>query len=211
MKTQRIQTVIVLGMFSFLTSLAGSSINLALPKISASLNISNSLATWVVQAGLIGTTVLLVLFGHFGDILSKDYIFINGGAIFIIGSLINGIAPSFTILIIGRIIQSVGIAMIMANSMGIVSEKFTDQNRAEALSAISVFISIGAISGPAIGGFILSIASWRWIFLLNVPVGLGILLFGCHALPIPRESWLAIKEKIRTANWVGQGLFTVGI
>lgn len=211
MKTQRIQTVIVLGMFSFLTSLAGSSINLALPKISTSLNISNSLATWVVQAGLIGTTVLSVLFGHFGDILSKDYIFINGGAIFIIGSLINGIAPSFTILIIGRIIQSVGIAMIMANSMGIVSEKFTDQNRTEALSAISVFISIGAISGPAIGGFILSIASWRWIFLLNVPVGLGILLFGCHTLPIPRESWLAIKEKIRTANWVGQGLFTVGI
>lgn len=202
MKTQRIQTVIVLGMFSFLTSLAGSSINLALPKISTSLNISNSLATWVVQAGLIGTTVLLVLFGHFGDILSKDYIFINGGAIFIIGSLINGIAPSFTILIIGRVIQSVGIAMIMANSMGIVSEKFTDQNRAEALSAISVFISIGAISGrPSVGLFCRSHRGVGF-FSLTSPWASGYYYLGAMLCP-SRVSlgWQSRKKYERRIGW----------
>lgn len=205
------RTLIVLGLFSFLTSLAGSSINLALPKISLDLNISNSMSTWVVQAGLIGTTCLLVLFGHMGDLFSKDYVFINGGSIFLIGSAINRFAPNFTVLICGRVVQSIGIAMIMANSMGIVTESFDEQHRAEALSTISVFISAGAISGPAVGGFVLSVLSWRWIFLLNVPIGLVVLLFGCKALPIPKESWQNIKSQLKVANWTGQILFTIGV
>lgn len=205
------RTIIVLGMFSFLTSLAGSSVNLGLPQISSQLGISSGLSTWIVQSGLIGTTILLVLFGHLGDLLSKEYIFINGGLLFIIGSAINGVALSFWVLIAGRIVQSIGSAMIMANSMGIVSETFDDHSRAEALSLISVFVSVGSISGPAIGGLILSIASWRWIFLINVPVGLIILLFGCRALPIPKETWHEVRSKLRGANWTGQNLFTLGI
>lgn len=128
-----------------------------------------------------------------------------------IGSAINGLAPSFWVLIFGRIIQAIGAAMIMANSMGIVTEAFDDRHRAEALSTISVFISAGSISGPAIGGFILSILSWRWIFLLNVPLGLFVLLFGCKSLPIPHEHWVQVRQQLKQANWTGQILFTIGV
>lgn len=83
------RSIIILGLFSFITSLSGESTNLALPTISHALAITNNEATWIVQIGLITTTILLVAFGHLGDILSKELIFLVGGILFTAGSLIN--------------------------------------------------------------------------------------------------------------------------
>ncbi|EEI71827.1 MFS transporter [Lentilactobacillus hilgardii] len=201
----------VLGMFSFLTSLSGSSTNLAIPKIAISMNISSSAATWIVQIGLITTAILLVMFGHIGDILSKNAVFLAGGIAFLIGSTITGFAPDFITILIGRVIQAIGAAMIMANSMGIVTQYFPDNKRAEALAMISMFISVGSISGPGIGGFIISVSSWRWIYWINIPLGILVLWLGFKFLPIPKESWAHIKEVTKGANWTGQNLFTIGI
>lgn len=74
--------IAVLGMFSFLTALSGSSTNLAIPKIAIDMDISSSMATWIVQIGLITTAILLVMFGHMGDILSKNVVFLAGGSAF---------------------------------------------------------------------------------------------------------------------------------
>lgn len=206
-----IKVILVLGLFSFLSALSGSSTSLAIPKIALSLEISSGLATWVLQSGLITTTIFLVAFGHMGDLLSKNFIFFSGGIAFTIGSAITGIAPTFSLIIIGRIIQAFGSSMIMANSMGIVSDYFPDKKRAQALSYISMFISAGSISGPAAGGFIMSVASWRWIYLINVPLMIAVLIFGHHALPIPKVSIKQLKSATQGANWMGQGLFTAGI
>ena len=89
------RSIIILGLFSFITSLSGESTNLALPTISHALAITNNEATWIVQIGLITTTILLVAFGHLGDILSKELIFLVGGILFTAGSLINGLSPKF--------------------------------------------------------------------------------------------------------------------
>lgn len=151
--------IAVLGMFSFLTALSGSSTNLAIPKIAIDMDISSSMATWIVQIGLITTAILLVMFGHIGDILSKNVVFLAGGIGFLIGSVITGFAPNFPIILFGRVIQAIGSAMIMANSMGIVTQYFPDKRRAEALAVISMFISVGSISGPGIGGLIISASS----------------------------------------------------
>ncbi|EOI53602.1 MFS transporter [Enterococcus gilvus] len=107
------KSIIILGLFSFITSLSGESTNLALPTISRALTITNNEATWIVQIGLITTTILLVAFGHLGDLLSKEFIFLIGGVLFTIGSLINGLSPNFTILLLGRVVQAIGSAMIM--------------------------------------------------------------------------------------------------
>ncbi|MCH4169839.1 MAG: MFS transporter [Lactobacillus sp.] len=210
-RRKSLSIIIALGMFSFLTSLSGSSTNLAIPKIAISLNISSSMATWIVQIGLITTAILLVMFGHIGDILSKNVVFLAGGIAFVVGSGITGFAPNFIIILFGRVIQAIGAAMIMANSMGIVTEYFPDAKRAEALAMISMFISVGSISGPGIGGFIISVASWRWIYLINIPLGALVLWLGFKFLPIPKESWAHVKEVTKGANWTGQNLFTVGI
>lgn len=74
-----------------------------------------------------------------------------------------------------------------------------------------MFISVGSISGPGIGGFIMSISSWRWIYLFNVPFGLFVLWLGFKYLPIPRETWSNILKVTKGANWTGQNLFTIGI
>ena len=203
--------IIVLGLFSFLTALSGSSTNLAIPKIAISMDISSSMATWIVQIGLITTAILLVMFGHIGDILSKDVVFLAGGLAFLVGSAITGFAPDFVIILFGRVIQAIGPAMIMANSMGIVTEYFPDKRRAEALAMISMFISVGSISGPGIGGFIISAASWRWIYWINIPLGILVLWLGFKLLPVPRESWAHVREVTKGANWTGQNLFTLGI
>ncbi|MBU9789684.1 MFS transporter [Lentilactobacillus sp. G22-6] len=203
--------IIVLGLFSFLTALSGSSTNLAIPKIAISMDISSSMATWIVQIGLITTAILLVMFGHIGDILSKDVVFLAGGLAFLVGSAITGFAPDFVIILFGRVIQAIGSAMIMANSMGIVTEYFPDKRRAEALAMISMFISVGSISGPGIGGFIISAASWRWIYWINIPLGILVLWLGFKLLPVPRESWAHVREVTKGANWTGQNLFTLGI
>lgn len=208
---KNLSIIIVLGLFSFLTALSGSSTNLAIPKIAISMDISSSMATWIVQIGLITTAILLVMFGHIGDILSKDVVFLAGGLAFLVGSAITGFAPDFVIILFGRVIQAIGSAMIMANSMGIVTEYFPDKRRAEALAMISMFISVGSISGPGIGGFIISAASWRWIYWINIPIGILVLWLGFKLLPVPRESWAHVREVTKGANWTGQNLFTLGI
>lgn len=205
------QTVMVLGLISLLTSLSGSSLTLALPVLSRDFGISNSIATWAVTIGLVTSTILLVMFGHIGDLLSKRSVFFAGGVIFVVGSLIAGLAPDFIILLIGRVIQAVGIAMTMANGMGIVSDNFPSSTRAEALAAISMFTSVGSISGPAVGGLLISALSWRWIYLMNVPLGAVILLIGWRVL----QPQIPQRDRLRTiwgaANWTGQNLFTAGI
>lgn len=153
------KSIIILGLFSFITSLSGESTNLALPTISRALAITNNQATWIVQIGLITTTILLVAFGHIGDVLSKELIFLVGGLLFTVGSLVNGLAPTFVLLLFGRVIQAIGLAMIMANSIGLTTEYSTPQTRGTILAVILMFISVGSISGPALGGVILSVFS----------------------------------------------------
>ncbi|MCX2456445.1 MFS transporter [Lacticaseibacillus nasuensis] len=211
MRTPHAALTFFLGFMSLLTGLSGSSTTLALPVISREFGVSNAAATWVVNTGLITTTILLVMFGHIGDLLGKSTIFVLGGGIFVLGSLFVGIAPWFWAVLAGRFVQAVGIAMIMANSMGIVSDAVPDRQRAETLAIISMFISVGSISGPALGGLLISVASWRWIYLLNVPLGLIALWLGARTVPLTRPSRTAVGQIWRAANWAGQNLFTAGI
>lgn len=210
-KQNTLQITLILGLFSLMSSISGSSVNLALPKISTALGVSNSASVWVLQTGLITTAILLVLFGHLGDLISKNFIFLYGGLIFIIGSTLSGLAPAFWLLLVGRVVQAVGSAMIMANSMGIVTDATNNQQRTEALATISMFTSVGSISGPALGGFLMAVFSWRGIFLFNVPFGLIVLFVGFRDLPTPHETLRAIRQSAHGSNWTGQNLFTIGM
>lgn len=207
----QLPVILVLGFFSLLTSISGSSTNLALPKISEDLKISNSQSTWIIQIGLIVATITFVLFGHLGDMISKNFVFTNGGKVFIIGSLWTGVSVNFVMILIGRFIQAIGVAMIMANSLGIVSQYFPNETRGEALSIISMFISIGAISGPAIGGLILSFTSWRWIYLFNVPLGIIIIWFSHKLLPTTKVPLEKMSTMLKRFNWLGQFIFSIGL
>lgn len=208
---KRRSVIIILGLISLLTGLSGSSINLALPEIAKSLDVSSSNATWVVLIGLITSSLFLVMFGRMGDLVSKNTVFLYGSLVFVIGSGVAGLAPTFFWLLTGRVIQAIGISMTMANSMGIVSEYFSNQERAEALAIISMFISVGSISGPAFGGIVMSISSWRWLLLLNVPLGAVVVWFGFRILADLKQEQGVLKQIIKNSNWTGQTIFSVGV
>lgn len=209
---QKTQSITVsLGAFSFVTALSGASVTLALPRMAQAFDVSATLSTQVVQVGLITTVIFLVMFGHAGDVFSKNAVYRAGGWVFIIGSLLTGLAPNFIGVLVGRFIQAIGSAMVMANAMGIINEHFSDKERSKALAYNSMFISVGSISGPAVGGLITSILSWRWIFLLNVPVAILIMLWAKNAFPRPKVSFVAVREQAAHVNWVGQLIFSIGI
>lgn len=204
-------SMLVIGMFAFLSGLAGNSITLALPQISHDLGISNSASTWVVQVGLITTTMFLIMFGHLGDLFSKQRVFLWGTILFTLGDLFSGFAPTFSILLISRIIQSIGSSMILANTLGLVSDLAPADRKGEMLSLVSVFMTLGAIGGPAIGGLILSIADWRWTFFFNVPIGAVFMFLGFRDFQLPKLDRQEFSKDLKQANWWGLLLSSAGL
>lgn len=113
----------------------------------------------------------------------------------------NGNKNRWAILIIARVIQAIGAAGTMANSQGIITQVFPTNERGKALGITGTFVALGALVGPALGGFIVDALSWEYIFLINVPVGLITLFYGFKILPKANKK---IKEKL---DGVGALLF----
>lgn len=168
-----------------MSTLDGSIINIALPTMSKELNTTTEQITWVVTIYLIIISSIILIFGRLADLIGKTKITKIGWAIFILGSFLSGfnMGLGLKFLIFSRIVQAVGAAMMMSTSFGIIAQIFPKENQARAMAVISMFVSIGSIAGPALGGFILQIVSWNYIFFINVPIGIGAWIFGIHELP----------------------------
>jgi len=164
--------------------LDGTIVNLALPKIGISLHVGLSAFQWIVDGYLLSLSSLILLGGSLGDILGRKKIYLTGLVGFGIFSLLCALAPSSTILIITRIVQGAFGAMLVPGALSIINTNFPIAERGKAIGAWTAGISIPVVAGPLVGGLILSIASWRWIFLINVP-----LIAACFLLALP-----SIKE-----------------
>ncbi|HCN74700.1 MFS transporter [Pseudolactococcus plantarum] len=175
--------LLALGIFTFMSTLDGSIVNIALPSMAREMHLEMSQVTWSVTIYLVVISGLILLFGRLGDLLGKTKIFSIGSIVFTLGSLLAGINLGLHFLLFSRIIQAIGASMTMSNSFGITSQLFPPALRARAMSIMSMFVSLGAIAGPAIGGFILQFASWSYIFWINVPLGIVAYLIGRKALP----------------------------
>ncbi|MDR1567230.1 MAG: MFS transporter [Streptococcaceae bacterium] len=175
--------LVAVGLFTFMSTLDSSIINIALPTIAKQLKIPMNEATWSVSTYLIVVSGLLIFFGRLGDIFGKIKIFKIGTVIFTLGSLLAGINLGIYFLLFARFIQAVGAAMTMSNSFGITTESFPADKRARAMSFIGVFVSLGAVTGPGLGGLILQFLPWSYIFWINVPIGLFAMLMGEKLFP----------------------------
>ena len=171
------------GMFTFMSTLDGSIVNIALPTISKDLGVAMNQSEWVVSVYLMAICVFLLFFGKVGDSFGKIKVFKTGMIIFIIGSFLCGIPGNLTLLLVARVIQAIGASMTMATNSGIITEIFPPHERGRALGLIGSFVSLGSIAGPGIGGVILSQYEWSYIFWINVPVGIFALIFGWYFLP----------------------------
>lgn len=160
------------GMGIFLATVDGSIVNVALPTLVNKLNTDFSVIQWVVLSYLLTVTTLMLSIGRLGDMIGKKKLYALGFIVFTAGSVLCGISPSVYWLIVFRVVQAIGSAFIMALGMAIVTEAFPSYERGKAIGISGAIVSIGIAIGPSLGGVIISFLSWRWIFLVNLPIGI---------------------------------------
>lgn len=183
----------IVVMQPFMACLDGSIVNVALPFMSKKLNVSMASIEWVVTSYLIIISATILIFGRIGDIKGKTTVFKYGLIIFAFGSLLCGISNSLNFLVLSRIVQAIGAAMTMATNQGIITQIFPGNERGRALGISGTFVALGTLVGPPLGGFIISILSWHYIFLINIPVGIITFIFAIKILP---KSSKAKKESL---------------
>lgn len=193
--------LISINMFTFMSTLDASIVNVALPQISRDLHLPIASSQWIVTIYLMTICVFILLFGRLGDMLGKIRIFKIGTALFVLGSLLCGFGLTLNFLLVGRVVQAIGASMTMANNFGIATDIFPRSERGRALGLIGTFVSLGSIAGPGIGGLVVSTLSWNYIFWINVPIGLAVMILGWRVLP---KDLFASKGRL---DWAGTSVF----
>jgi EmrB/QacA subfamily drug resistance transporter len=173
----------VVGFGTLLAALSGSMVTLTLPTIGRELGLSVDRWHWIIQSFLLANAVLLLPVGRLGDLLSHRRVYLAGVFVYAFASLVCGLAVSFAMLVLGRVLQGVGAAMAMATGPAVLTTSLPSANRGRALGIVSSATYAGLTLGPPFAGFVLGLANWRAVFLVGVPVGLIIGLTGMRFLP----------------------------
>ena len=151
--------------------LSGTTLVVALPVIMKDLNASMSVITWTIMGYMLVMTILVPSIGRMGDMYGRKKLYVSGFAIFTFASLLCGLSQSGIQLIIFRLIQAVGGALILANGTAIVADAFSKKELGKALGLNISVISVAVIIGPILGGFLMNFG-WRSIFYINIPIGI---------------------------------------
>lgn len=182
----------------------GTVVNVALPALQSALHANLAAVQWVVESYALPLAALLILGGSLGDQYGRRKIFVAGVMVFSVASMWCGFGHSIGELIIARSLQGVGAALLVPGSLALISANFSEQQRGRAIGTWSGFTAITAAIGPVLGGWLIEHGSWRWIFFINPPVGVVVLLLTLWKIP---ESKAA---QIRRFDWLAGLLATVG-
>lgn len=168
----------------FLAVMSTTVVSVALPTIGADLHATASDLEWVVDAYVIVYSSLLVAGGVIGDRRGRKGLFLIGVATFGTGSLVTGLAPDMGALMAGRALQGLGPALLVPGSLTIIRATFTDEHqRAVAIGLWSTASGMALAVGPALGGLLVDMGGWRWVFLFNVPLTVALLALAGHFIP----------------------------
>jgi EmrB/QacA subfamily drug resistance transporter len=180
---RRWQLLALTSVGAFMWPLDGSIVSVAMPVIGQDLHLSFTAAVWVSAAFLLTSAVLLIPAGRLADQHGRVRYYLLGIAIFTVASLLCALSMSGSWLIVSRIIQGGSAALVGATSAAIVTSVFPPNERGRALGINVMAVYIGLTVGPPLGGFIADTVGWRWIFLINIPIGIVVLLWGWFMLP----------------------------
>ena len=148
-----------------------SAVNIALPTLSRTFRQPITMVEWVVLAYVLTITGLLLAFGRIADRFGRRRTYGFGLALFTLSSALCAAAPGLGTLIAARALQGLGAAMVAANSSALLVSSFPPEERGRALGAFGAMVGVGLALGPALGGILVGYLSWRWIFLVNLPLG----------------------------------------
>jgi EmrB/QacA subfamily drug resistance transporter len=184
----------------------GTVVNVALPALQKALRANLAEVQWVVESYALFLAALLLIGGSLGDIYGRRRIFATGVVIFSVASAWCGVAPTILQLIVARGTQGIGGALLVPGSLALISANFPQQERGRAIGTWSGFTSITAAIGPVLGGWFTEHGSWRWVFFINVPMGLGALLLALWKVP---ES--TPDSNSQRFDWLGGLLAVLGL
>ena len=197
--------LITLSLGFFMTLLDLTIVNIAIPSMITDLDASLDEILWIVNAYVLVLAVLLITAGRLGDLRGQRPLFVAGVVVFTLASLACGLAPNPTLLIVFRAVQGAGAALLMPQTMAIIIGTFPADRRGTALGIWGAVAGLATVAGPTLGGVLVTYASWRWIFIVNVPVGLVVLVMTFAFIPDTR------MEREHKLDLLGVALATAGL
>jgi EmrB/QacA subfamily drug resistance transporter len=199
-----ILAIVLVGVL--MSVLDGIVVSIALPTITGAFRVDISASQWTITAYLVTLTSLLLFFGRTAEFTGRTLLFIAGLAVFTLASLACGLSATFAQLVAFRVLQGIGGAMVFSISGAILFLAFPPQERGRAMGYLGSTVAIGSILGPVLGGFLVDNLGWRYIFLINLPI--GVILVACSLL------FLKTHEE-RTSSfhmdWIGAGTLAAAL
>jgi EmrB/QacA subfamily drug resistance transporter len=184
---RRWRALVVIQLAAFMVLLDVSIVNVALPSIEHDLSMAPATAQWVVSGYALALGLTLVLAGRLGDALGRRRMFLISLAAFALTSALTGAAPSAGLLIAARLVQGIAGGMLIPQNSGLVQELFRGAERGRAFGFIGATAGLATAAGPVLGGLVLTVIggpdSWRWVFYINVPIGLVALVLAIRLVP----------------------------
>ncbi|HEY4394078.1 MAG TPA: DHA2 family efflux MFS transporter permease subunit [Polyangia bacterium] len=191
---------------SSMAFLDGTVVNVALPVMQRSLGATVSQLQWVVEAYALMLASLVLVGGALGDRLGRRAVFTAGVVVFGVGSAACGAAPGVAFLIGARAFQGTGAALLVPGSLALINSNFPPEARGRAIGTWSAWSAITAAIGPVAGGWVATHASWRWLFLFNLPVATAVVVLAVRRVAESRD-----PEGPRRLDFIGAALVTLGL
>src|SRR5882757_828960 len=184
----------------------GTVVNVALPALQTALNATVTDVQWVVEAYALFLAALLLVGGSLGDLYGRRRVFLVGVVLFAGASAGCGFAPDIRMLIVARGLQGVGGALLVPGSLALISSSFCMEERGRAIGTWSGFTAMTAALGPVLGGWLIEHLSWRWVFFINVPLAVLVVVISLARVPESRD-----EEMVQRLDGWGAVLATGGL
>jgi MFS transporter, DHA2 family, multidrug resistance protein len=202
---------ITVMMATFMEVLDTSVANVSLPHIAGNLSAGVDESTWVLTSYLVSNAIVLPLTGWFSTMFGRKRFFIGCVVLFTLSSLLCGLAPSLPMLVLFRVIQGAGGGGMQPVSQAILVDSFPREKQGMAMAVYGMGVVVAPTLGPTLGGWITDNYSWRWIFLLNVPVGIISLLMISMLIVDPVHAIRRTFKQGLKIDFIGLGLLSVGL
>ncbi|HEX7280070.1 MAG TPA: MFS transporter [Solirubrobacterales bacterium] len=190
----------------FMIMLDNTIVNVALPSIQKDLGASLSGLEWTINGYTLSFAVLLATGGRLGDIFGRRLMFLVGVVIFALSSATAGFAPDQTALVISRVVQGIGAALMMPGTLSIITDAFPPEERGKAMGTWAGVSALALAVGPVLGGFLTEHVSWRAIFYVNIPVAIGAVFATLFAVRESRDTSVG-----REVDYAGVAVLTAGL
>ncbi len=201
---------LVVSMATFMEVLDTTIANVCLPHIAGSLSVTQEQSTWVLTSYLVANAVVLPISGWLATRLGRKRFYMLSVALFAVSSFLCGIAPSLGLLVLFRVLQGIGGGGLAPSEQAIIVDTFSEAKRGGGMAVYGMAVLIAPAIGPTLGGYITEHVSWRWVFFINVPMGLLSLIL-THRVVSDPPHLAEMRSRVGRVDWTGLVLIAVGL